>query len=384
MSRTSLTPLLPALLAAGLCASAGQPARGQPPSGPSPGYGAYPAFLQPPQQSQVYGRTTAPPAGYAPPPGRQRFVPGFAPFTGVPYVYPWGINTGGGLTGAANVINAQGEFEMQWQQARLLNQEVERSKMDTRRRRLEDWMWERDNLPTRVDNIRRDQAAQLQIALNNPAPLSVWNGSSLNNIFAALKQVVRPGDPGPTVPLDPRQMLQISYTTGATSLGVGLLKNGPKLQWPFALTDDRLDAPRAEIDLLMKTAYDQMRAGNLDGKVLRQLNKSLDQMDATLRGMTETMPPTQNIQGRRFVRQLRDTVRALEQPDAAGFFAATRSFPASSVGELVQTMMARGLTFAPAMPGNEPAYTALHTAMVTFYNLLSQPTIRGAPPSLGM
>jgi hypothetical protein len=168
------------------------------------------------------------------------------------------------------------------------------------------------------------------------------------------------------------------------STGIGLLRNGPNLQWPFALTAEGFDAARAEIDGLMKTAHEQLAAGNPDGNVLRQLNKSLDQLEAKLRGAIETMLPTQNIQAMRFVRELRDTVRALQQPDAAAFFAANRSIPASSVGELVQTMMARGLTFAPAVSGAEPAYSALHAAMVTFYHTLTQPTPRQPPQSPGL
>src|SRR5262249_7876386 len=47
---------------------------------------------------------------------------------------------GGGLTGAANAINAQGKFEIDFQKARLLNQEVERSKIDPRRKIYDEWL----------------------------------------------------------------------------------------------------------------------------------------------------------------------------------------------------------------------------------------------------
>jgi hypothetical protein len=131
------------------------------------------------------------------------------------------------------------------------------------------------------------------------------------------------------------------------STGIGLRRNGPNLPWPSALGVEDFGAPRAEIDRLMRTAYEQLTAGNLDDKVLLQLNKDLDQLEAKVRGMVETMLPTQNVQARRCVRQLRDTVRALQRPDAAAPYAANRGVPAGSVGELVQTMMARGLTSPP-------------------------------------
>jgi hypothetical protein len=382
MSRTSLLSLLPVVLT-GLGVSV-PPARGQPPTFPGPGFGAYPPWVQPTRQSRAFARSTAPPAAYAPPVNPWLVPPGFFPFGRAPYWFPYANFAGGGLTGAANVINAQGEFEKQFQQARLLNQEVERSKLNTRRARIEQWQWERDNLPTREDNLRRDQATRLQLMLDFPTSLQVWNGTALNTIFAALKPLVQTGDPGPPVPLDPQLMEQVGFTMGGVNTGIGLLRNGPNLPWPSVLKAEDFDAPRAEIDRLMRTAYEQLAAGNLDGKILLQVNTGLDQLEAKVRGMVETMLPTQNVQARRFVRQLRDTVRALQRPDAAALYAANRGVPAASVGELVQTMMARGLTFAPAVSGAEPAYDALHAAMVTFYHTLTEPTAREAFQSSGL
>jgi hypothetical protein len=350
----------------------GPPARGQAPSSPaSPGL---PPVTQPTQQTQVVARATAPPAWYVPPPvNTAMFGPGFSPYWwGGPRWDPFG----GGLTGAANAISAQGEFEKQFQEARLLNQEVERSKIDTRRKQLDQWLWERNNLPTLEDNRRRDQYEQLRRALNDPPPAEIWNGSALNRILAAIQQVPAPGAAGPTIPLDPSVMSRISLTGGAVSTGPGLLRNGPSLNWPLALQDDPFDKPRDTIDRLMKTAYDQVTAGAVDGKVLRQLTREFDQLDATLRDRIEEMTPTQNVQGRRFVRQLRDTVRALQQPGAHDALVASRSVAASTVTDLVQDMTARGLTFAPALAGAEPAYNALHSALVAYYNALTQPTIR--------
>src|SRR5581483_8741303 len=112
--------LLPALLVVVLGVSAGSPARGQQPPQPAyPPYSAYPSVTQPTQQSGVVARPTAPPAGYAPPPVNvNQYAPGNSnPYSSQPY-YNTGLG-GGQLTGAANAINAQGEYEKQFQQARL-------------------------------------------------------------------------------------------------------------------------------------------------------------------------------------------------------------------------------------------------------------------------
>jgi hypothetical protein len=370
--------LLPTLFVAGLCASAGTPAQGQLPYSPAPpGYAGspgYPSVTQPTQQSGVVARPTAPPAGYAPPPvNPNMYAPSYAPYAGAPYGNPY---ASGGLTGAANAINAQGQFEQDFQQARLMNQDVERSKLDTRKAKIEQWKWERDNIPTLEQNRERDQYWQLRYVLNNPPSIEIWNGSALNTILTAIKLVQPPGAPGPTVYLPLGLTSQLSLTTGATSTGVGVLKNGPKLQWPYALQGDTFDAQRADIDRLMKTAYEQVSAGQVDYKVLTQLTAKIDQMDATLKDQIEEMTPTDNVHGKRYVRELRDTLKALKQPDASSYFAACRSVSASSVGELVQIMGAGGQTFAPAATSAEPAYNTLYTSMVAYYKILTQPAIR--------
>jgi hypothetical protein len=339
---------------------------------------ASPGVTQPTQQSGVVARPTAPPTSYQPPPVNvNQYAPSYAPYAGVPYPDPYG----GGLTGAANAINAQGEFEKQFQQARLMNQDVERSKIDTKRAKIEEWMWERNNLPTLEQNRERDQYWQLRQTLNDAPPAQIWDGSALNTILTAIQQSLPPGTAGPTVYLTPGLTTKLSLTTGQTGSGVGLLKNGPKLQWPDALQDDAFDKPREDIDKLMKSAYDQVTTGQVDFKVIRQIKKDLDQIDSTLKAKIEEMTPNDNIRGKRYVRELRDTVQALQQPDVSSYFAACRPIPASTVGQLVQGMSAKGLTFAPAQAGAEPAYNALYTSMVAYFNALTQPTLRTPSPS---
>jgi hypothetical protein len=389
--------LLPTVLLAGLCACAGSPAHGQPPPNPqgpgsppyspnpagyprSPGYPPYspnppggPPVTQPTQQSGVMARPTAPPAGYAPPAVNvNQYAPNYGPYAGVPYYNP----TGGGLTGAADAINAQGQFEQQFQQARMMNQDVERSKLDTRRAKIEEWQWERDNTPTLEQTRERDQYWQLRQNLNDPPAAQIWDGTALNTIYNAIKQVLPPDSPGPTMPLPPGVAPQISLTTGVTSTGKGVFKSGPKLRWPLPLQDDAFDELRTDVDKQMKTAYDQVLVGDVEGKVLLKLRKDLNEMDAILKAKIEEMTPTDNIHGKRYVRELRDTLSMLEKTDAHTLFVADRSDQARTVGDLVQGMSARGQKFAPALAGAEPAYNALYTSMVAYYNTLTQPPRR--------
>jgi hypothetical protein len=318
-------------------------------------------------------RPTAPPAGYAPPQVNvNQYAPNYGPYAGVPYYNP----TGGGLSGAADAINAQGEFQQQFQQARLMNQDVERSKLDTRRAKIEQWQWERDNTPTLEQTRERDQYWQLRQNLNDPPPAQIWDGTALNKIYNAIKQTLPPDTPGPPVPLAPGVAPRISLTTGVTNAGKGVFTSGPKLRWPLPLQDDAFDGLRTDIDKLMKTAYDEVVTGDVDGKVLLKLKRDLDQFDAILKAKIEEMTPTDNIHGKRYVRELRDTVKVLEQPEAHNLFVADRSDQAQTVDELLKGMSARGQKFAPALAGAEPAYNSLYTSLVAYYNTLTQPPRR--------
>jgi hypothetical protein len=333
----------------------------------------YPSVTQPTQQTSVGGRPTAPPASYQPQPvNPQMYAPAYAPYAGVPYYNPYG----GGLTGAANAINASGQYQIQYQQSRLMAQDVERSKIDTKRAQQEQWLWERNNLPTLEDNRERDQRELLRQVLNDPPSIQIWNGDALNRILTAIQQTVPAGAPVPLVPLEPGLTSRLSVTSGTTTSGIGLLKTGYKLQWPFALRGDAFTPLRTDIDQQMKTAYEQVSTGEIDVAVLNKLNTDINQLSAQLKDMIEEMTPNQNIDGNRYVRDLRNTVTALQQPNVGMFFAANRVSPANSVGELVKNMSNQGQTFAPAVPGNEPAYTTLHTGMVAFFKMLTQPTVR--------
>jgi hypothetical protein len=76
-----------------------------------------------------------------------------------------------------------------------------------------------------------------------------------------------------------------------------------------------------------------------------------------------------------FVNNLNATVRALQQPGVGGYFNGKYAIKAASVPQLVQFMRDKGLRFAPATPGDDAAYAALHTALANYY-ALSRPVAR--------
>src|SRR5436853_5568320 len=75
------------------------------------------------------------------------------PFSAHVPVYPspyWGYNWdpyGGYLHGAADVIRAQSQYMISFQQGRLIKEDVRKAKIDNRRKEIEQWLWERENIP---------------------------------------------------------------------------------------------------------------------------------------------------------------------------------------------------------------------------------------------
>src|SRR5438309_7359765 len=62
---------------------------------------------------------------------------------------------GGYLHGAADVIRAQGQFLIQTQEAYLKYQESRSARIEVIRKQKEQWLWERENMPTLEDERRR-------------------------------------------------------------------------------------------------------------------------------------------------------------------------------------------------------------------------------------
>lgn len=102
-------------------------------------------------------------------------------------------------------------------------------------------------------------------------------------------------------------------------------------------------------------------------------------MDAKIAELT----PDQYVQAARFLRELRGGFNVLKQSDVAKYFSPNATAQGSNVAELVAHMTANGLRFAPAVSGDEPYYTALHQALVTYDDGIAQLVTRNAPPSGG-
>ncbi len=309
--------------------------------------------------------------------------PGYAPPYYGPYMGQYGL--GNTLQGAASVINAQGQFNIQNQQAKLAQQQVEQSKVDTRRKQFEEYKYEQANTPT-VNDIREAQMqADLRRQRNDPPKAEIWSGDALNGLLKVVqREQAGTGMMGPAIPLDPDVVRQLNVTSGVagSGSGIGALK-GSELSWPLSLAKPTFQADRKKIDDLANQLVLQAASGKVDPATLQKAEDATTALKGKVKDKIEEMTPNENIKANRFCNELMGAFRTLEDPAAVNSFNGKWSIQARSVPELVVQMQQKGLTFAPCVAGQESAYTAAYQALVSYDMALGQMTARLQSPGRG-
>jgi hypothetical protein len=308
-----------------------------------------------------YGASGYPGSGYYPP-----YYPN-------PYYVE--INPlGDTLKGAAMAINAQGQFNISNQQAKLLNEQYKQMRIDTRRKIYEEWLWERANTPTLQDMREEMQKLELRRALKDPPIQEVLSATALNNIFNDLKAKQLAGARGTAIPVDEGVLKQVNLTGNPGTGNIGVLKglkDGGTLHWPLVLTGEAYKRERDKVDRL---AGDAVKLAEFKGEVdpgsLRDMQNNIRGLQAAVSANLNDMTPTQSIEARRFLNQLDDAVKALQQPNVADYFTQKMAAQGKTVPELIDYMAKRGLSFAPSSGGDEAAYMAMHNYLAGYANSL--------------
>jgi hypothetical protein len=271
---------------------------------------------------------------------------------------------GGYLSGSAQVMNAYGDLMLKQEQARVLRERANQAKLDTRRKAFDARLYEKANTPTFGQEQQRLKANRLYRMLNNATEAEIASGKAQNVLAPFLKSLADRGIQGPPVELDPEQLQQIHVTSGTNEAGFGLLKPGEHMEWPPVL---RGPTQRKVADLI-RVVTDAVARGRLDPSLYDELTKGVTQLKDELkkRFYAERINGTAYLSGKRFLESLEGSVNQLQQPGASRFLTETYAARGRTVQELVQNMAKRGLRFAPASPGGEPAYRALYNAMVSY------------------
>ncbi len=287
-----------------------------------------------------------------------------------PYYYPTYFDPYGGyLRGAADVINAQGRFMQSQAQSYLTWEQVRQARVTSRRAIFDEWLYEREKTPTPEDERERFLKEQLRHSRNNPSVTEIWSGKVLNDLLAELRKNINKAENTTAIPLplDEDDLKRINITSTKGGNNIGLLKNQGRLTWPIALTGEEFGTMRQRVNSLTQSAVQQaMTNGQVDAGTLQQLGKDVNTLQDQLRRRGGDLSFSLYNDAKNFLNNLEDANKALQQPDVGSFFNGKYQLRGKTVGDLVRFMADQGLQFAPAVPGDESAYTALYQALAQY------------------
>lgn len=328
-----------------------------------------PANLPGGQVGRMVSDQAGPPSAYGGQGGYPGIYPPF-PFFGYGTYIPGNM---GNLYGSATVINSLGDYMEKTQHTYLMQEQVKREKLDTRRRVLEQWLWERNNLPTTQDEFERAQKLQLRRSQNDPPTNEIFAGRSLNDLLVDAQRLQSRGLKGQDIPLDKFDFTQINFSPrGKGAANAGILKDFKdtnKLTWPTELRGEDYEKAREAVNKLTRDAIQQVStSGQVDIGTLNEMDRLVKQMTEELRVNLnrKDLPPASYNPAKSFLAELSNSVKALGEPDAKKYFDGHYSAAGKTMSELVQDMQNKGLEFGPATPTQRPAYVAMHRALASY------------------
>jgi hypothetical protein len=269
------------------------------------------------------------------------------------------------MYGQAALIAATGDYYKATMQARITREHARQAAVQTRRMLIQEEAEYERMRPRAINIIQREQATDLAIARGDASLGNITSGRALNDL---LRSINRPGkklNTGPQIPLDEETLKNVNLSDPGFKGQVGMLKTTGKLKWPAVLQDTSFDEPRDRFTSKFKFAVQQLKEGEpLEPATVRDLRSFLKVLNKQVADGSEELSPSQYIEARRYLNQLDQAVRALDDPNVRKAFNEDWKAKGSTVAELVKNM--KGLQFGPATPGEERAYTELYRALRSF------------------
>lgn len=291
-----------------------------------------------------------------------------------PYYNPYLSNYdpfGGYFRGIGDLTIAYGKYQIDYQRARLLNQEVERSIMDSRRRFWEEMRLERAMQPTADDLINQNRERELARARKQPQDTDITSGKSLNILLAHAKASHARNQFGPPISIEADVLKRVNVTSGNGN--IGLIRNGGKLQWPAVMRGDPYEKATQSLEFAIDDAINRARInGRVDANIVKDMEKDLQTLHAALDQNIGKMLLSEHTAANRYLNMVEDAITALKDPQVANYFNKKYEAQGRTVRDLVDYMAREGLSFAASAPGDEGGYRALQTYLSAYDDVLTQ------------
>jgi hypothetical protein len=209
----------------------------------------------------------------------------------------------------------------------------------------------------------REQALETKLrrSLNNPPVTEITSAEALNTILDYMKSFPDEALAYANGRLDQDGLKHIRVAGGKGS-NLGVFKKDGGINWCPVLKDDLFATQRRQINKLARELVASLSDDEpVDRGTLKRLSQAAEQLQAKLTKNAKEFDADEYIEAKRFLRSLDASIVSLGK---AGAGAPGAQLRARTAGALVRDMAREGLRFAPAAPGDEDAYVALHTALV--------------------
>jgi hypothetical protein len=310
----------------------------------------------------------------------------FDPYSSNPYSpYNWNTSSlgpGYTLMGAADVMRAWGKVITDQESARILREQYYQSKLETKKKAFDLDMYIRNNTPTFTDEMIKNQKQVLKRIQNNSSPPEIVDGRSLNFLIDDVEKQAAKQAAIPPIPLSEGVLRHLNVKPGGLDAqSLGLLRDGGKLSWPSALVDMVSPEVRSDIDARASAlAQAAVKGKEPDRNALKDLRISIEGMMAQLTKKANDYGTPEYMEARRFLTDLDNARKAIERGTASAQVAFQQLIAAGKVDtldRLVDAMVKNGWRFAPALPTDEAAYRAMHSALVAYDIALNQQVATG-------
>jgi len=278
------------------------------------------------------------------------------------------------LMGVASLTTASGQYWNQIQQARLTREQSYQASIDTRKKLIEFERWYETVRPTTPKMLAQESATNLEMARTEASNTDVWSGRALNILLKSI-QSMGTLNRGPNLALDEDTLRHINLSAG-TGGNVGMLRtNDGNLSWPLPLMGDQFTEQRDRLSKNIRHAVSDLKGKEpVAPATQKDISTDFKVLNDRLSDSADDLSPGQYIEAKRYLNQLGQAVKALSDPKAVNYFNNTWNAKGKNVAELVANMTREGLVFAPATPGDEPAYNSLYLSLRSFENGIQQAT----------
>ncbi|MFL5341528.1 MAG: hypothetical protein ACJ8F7_15390, partial [Gemmataceae bacterium] len=266
----------------------------------------------------------------------------------VGYYDPWGLH------GAAAVIAAQGQYAKDIMTAAKIREEARQAQVETRRKKDELYLWEREHMPTTEDE-RQFKIKEAEKRYAYMPPLNeIWSGDALNGLLRGLFKVDSGRLLSDTTPIDPDYLPRLNVNTGFNTANTGLIRGfqqGKGLPWPRVMQREQFVSARERTENDLKTIIQSVQQNKPAADQFNSLERDITQMkkDVVQLQKDGVIDHRLAIDSYGFFGEMANVLMALEKRNAAEIL---NKFVAQgkTAGELVHYMNGSGLRFTVMTP----------------------------------